>query len=261
MRYATLALVLLGAGAAPLEELNRAWNQAWLDKDAAAVERLMAPGYAYVAPGGQVLDREAVLAIVRSPAYRPARGTRTEVQLRSLGPDTATLVNRWQGSGTYEGRPYTDDHRCTMVCVRRGRAWQVAAEHCSAITPDEAAAEAGVRRAEARRVEALLKADVGALDPLLAPDLTYMHSSGVLDTKESFLSSLSSGTLKYLGLDESDLRVRVYGDLAVLTGRAAVRAARGNESVALSLALTGVYAKGGDGGWRLVAWQTTRLPQ
>jgi len=121
------------------------------------------------------------------------------------------------------------------------------------------AVEAAVRKLEAQRVEAALKGDVGALDRILSADLTYMHSSGVLDTKASFLSSLSSGKLKYKGFDESDLKVRVYGDAAVLTGKAAVRAQRGDEVVDLSLALTAVYAKGADGAWRLVAWQTTRL--
>ena len=106
-----------------------------------------------------------------------------------------------------------------------------------------------------------MKADTATLGGILSPDLTYMHSSGALDTKESFLSSLSSGKLKYNAIDESALRVRAYGDVAVVTGKAAVRAQRGDDQVALNLALTGVCAKAKDGVWRLVAWQTTRLPE
>ncbi len=52
-----------------LERLNDTWNKAWLEKDVATVEQLMASEYAYIAPNGQVLDRDAILQIIRSPSY------------------------------------------------------------------------------------------------------------------------------------------------------------------------------------------------
>ena len=61
-----------------LHGLSERWFQAWLEKDAATVERLMAEDYLYVGPSGLVLDRQAILAIVRSPSYRLDQGTRTE---------------------------------------------------------------------------------------------------------------------------------------------------------------------------------------
>ena len=39
-----------------LERLNQAWLEAWLAKDGAAIEAMMAPEYTYIAPNGQVLD-------------------------------------------------------------------------------------------------------------------------------------------------------------------------------------------------------------
>jgi hypothetical protein len=44
-----------------IEQLSKAWNTAWLENDAATVDRLMAPEYVYVAPNGQILDRAAIL--------------------------------------------------------------------------------------------------------------------------------------------------------------------------------------------------------
>ncbi len=117
-----------------LVQLNEGWNSAWLRKDAVTVEGLMTPDYVYVAPNGQALDRAAILAIIRSPTFRLEGGTRTEVRVTSLGQDSAVVMHRWQGVGTYEGKAFTDDHRCTMVCVRRGSKWQAAWEHCSLIT-------------------------------------------------------------------------------------------------------------------------------
>ena len=116
---------------AELERLNETWNRAWLDKDARTVEELMTEDYVYVAPNGQTLDRLAILSIIRSPGFRIHSGSRTEVSIRSLTPDTGVVLHRWQGEGTYAGKSFKDDHRCTMVCIRQGSEWRVALEHCS----------------------------------------------------------------------------------------------------------------------------------
>jgi uncharacterized protein (TIGR02246 family) len=117
-----------------IERLSGAWLEAWIAKDAPAIESLMAPEYTYVAPNGQVMDRERILAIVRAPSYRLDRATRSDVQVVRLG-DSAIGLSRMQSAGSYEGQPFTDDHRCSAVWVRRRDAWLLAWEHCSPIAP------------------------------------------------------------------------------------------------------------------------------
>ena len=53
-----------------LERVNDKWNDAWLTKDVGTVEAIAAEDYLYVGPQGQVLDRDAILEIIRSPSYR-----------------------------------------------------------------------------------------------------------------------------------------------------------------------------------------------
>jgi uncharacterized protein (TIGR02246 family) len=120
---------------AELERLNQMWEQAWLDKDVALVEKLMADEYVYIAPNGQMLDREAILKIIRSPSYHLDNGTRTEVIIKPVGEDVAVVVHRSQGEGRLEGKPFKDDHRCTMLCARRGGEWRVILEQCSPNNP------------------------------------------------------------------------------------------------------------------------------
>jgi hypothetical protein len=98
--------------------LSERWFQAWLGKDAATVERLAADDYLYVAPNGLTLDRQAILAIVRSPSYRLDHGTRTEVVVRALGHDAAVVRHHYQGAGSFEGASFTDDQRCVMAPVK-----------------------------------------------------------------------------------------------------------------------------------------------
>ena len=114
--------------------LNEEWNRAWLRKDLGAVEHLMAREYVYVAPNGRVLDRQTILSILGSPSYRLHAGSRSELTVRVLASGVALLTDRWQGEGTYEGRTFRDDHRCTSVLVRNDGRWQIVFEQCSPIT-------------------------------------------------------------------------------------------------------------------------------
>ena len=114
-----------------LQGPSERWFQAWLDKDAATVERLMAEDYLYIGPSGLVLDRQAILAIIRSPSYRLDHGTRTEVVIRALGPEAAVERHRYQGAGSFEGTAFTDDHRGVMVWERQAGEWRLVMEQCS----------------------------------------------------------------------------------------------------------------------------------
>jgi uncharacterized protein (TIGR02246 family) len=114
-----------------LEHLSERWFQAWLEKDAATVERLSAEDYVYVGPNGLIMDRQAILAVVRSPSYRLEQGSRTEVVVRALGQDAAVARHRYQGSGSFQGTSFTDDHRCVMVWEKRAGEWRLVMEQCS----------------------------------------------------------------------------------------------------------------------------------
>jgi hypothetical protein len=101
-----------------LRELRARWFRAWLDKDAATVEPLMATDFLYVASVGLVLDRPPVLATIRPQlptglrhAYR-GRGP-------DDGPDAAVVRHRDQRTGSFEGTLFTGDHRCVMVWEKR----------------------------------------------------------------------------------------------------------------------------------------------
>lgn len=114
-----------------LHDVSARWFQAWLEKDAATVERLAADDYVYVAPNGLTLNRQAILAIIRSPSYRLDHGTRTEVVVRALGHEAAVVRHRYQGTGSFEGTSFTDDQRCVMVWENHAGEWRLVMEQCS----------------------------------------------------------------------------------------------------------------------------------
>jgi uncharacterized protein (TIGR02246 family) len=114
-----------------LLDLSERWFEAWLRKDAATVQRLMADDYVYIGPTGFVMDRQAILAVIRNPTYRLDRGTRSEIIVRPLGPHAAIVRHRYQGAGSFEGKSFTDDQRCVMVWEKHAGEWRLVMDQCS----------------------------------------------------------------------------------------------------------------------------------
>jgi uncharacterized protein (TIGR02246 family) len=114
-----------------LHDLSERWFAAWLAKDAHTVDRLAAADYVYVSPSGLVLDREAILAVIRAPSYRLDRATRSEIVVRALGDDAGVVRHRYQGAGSYEGTSFTDDQRCVMVWENQAGQWRLVMDQCS----------------------------------------------------------------------------------------------------------------------------------
>lgn len=120
--------------------------------------------------------------------------------------------------------------------------------------------ERQVLDAERRRIAAMVQGDTDTLNAVLANELTYTHTTGRTDTKSDFITALTEGRLKYESLDTEELRVRVYGQTGVLTGRAKVRVGSRGPAVSFRMKYTGVYVRR-DGRWQLAAYQATRLPE
>ena len=95
------------------------------------IERLAANDYIYVSPNGSVLDRQAILAIIRSPSYRLNQGGRTEIVVRTLGPDAAVVRHHYEGAGTFESAEFIDDQRCVMVWEKQAGQWRLVMEQCA----------------------------------------------------------------------------------------------------------------------------------
>jgi ketosteroid isomerase-like protein len=112
---------------------------------------------------------------------------------------------------------------------------------------------------EDERFAAMLARDFPRLQLLVHEDLMYTHSSGVVDGKASWLDSMKSGRVKYKKADCSERKVQLYGDTALITGRAQIEAEIGGEAKTLRLRFLNAWTKS-PRGWQFVAWQSTPLP-
>ena len=121
--------------------------------------------------------------------------------------------------------------------------------------------EQQVLQAEKDRFAAMIKGDRPALEKLLADDLTYTHSSALFETKEQFIKSVTSGNIDYVSIvpSESDWKVRVNGNTAIVNGVAAVNVIDTGKDLKIKIRYTTILTNRG-GSWQLQAWQATRFP-
>jgi hypothetical protein len=76
---------------------------------------------------------------------------------------------------------------------------------------------------EKRRFEAMTRRDTALLSTLLGDSLIFIHSSGVIDNKISFLKDLSSGHVTYLFIYPEKVTAMVDGNYGWIYGRANIR--------------------------------------
>ncbi|MFN0089343.1 MAG: nuclear transport factor 2 family protein [Acidimicrobiales bacterium] len=112
---------------------------------------------------------------------------------------------------------------------------------------------------EAERFQAMIDKNVKRLGELLADDLVYTHSNASIDTKDSYLEAIASGKFDYRAAERSEEAVRVYGDTALVTGRAALTLGVAPKARSLDLRYLDVWVRAGEA-WRMVAWQSTVVP-
>jgi ketosteroid isomerase-like protein len=110
-----------------------------------------------------------------------------------------------------------------------------------------------------KRMTAMAQKDYASLNDLLADDLVYTHSSARLDTKQSLIGNMQSGSTVYTAVVPSDVKAQDLGDTVVLTGSCRISVNAGGRPNNFGVRFTDVYAKRGDR-WQMVTWQSTRLP-
>lgn len=107
------------------------------------------------------------------------------------------------------------------------------------------------------------KNDVAAHERFWADDLIYTRSAGVRMGKAEILENARSGPTATAEdpttYSAEDIRIQQYGDAAVLAFRLVGVTGSGEKAEVVHYLNTGTLIKR-EGEWRVVAWQSTRVP-
>ena len=112
-----------------------------------------------------------------------------------------------------------------------------------------------VRDAANGWTQAAVKQDAAGLERYMAADLQYAHAGGQTQTKEQYIAAVTKGPAHYESFTFSDLKIKLYGKAAVLTGFVDVKMV-GQDS--FRVRTLQVYTEN-DGQWQMSAHQSTRL--
>jgi hypothetical protein len=128
----------------------------------------------------------------------------------------------------------------------------------------ESAAARDVRQlwdAERTWVRSLETADAALLGRLVDSEFSFIGPDGEYEDRETYLSGyrqLAERHIQVQKIELGDVKFRLLGDTAVVTGRVQARVKMGETPILEDVRFTRVYQRRGER-WRMVAGQGTRL--
>jgi ketosteroid isomerase-like protein len=119
--------------------------------------------------------------------------------------------------------------------------------------------EESLKEAELNRFKVMVVKDIPGLQAVLHKDLVYFHSSGMQDSKDTYIASIASGKSSYVTITPEEMQQRVYGKTGINTGIVNIlqQAADGTQTT-VRLRFTDVFVYA-DRRWQMVSWQSTKL--
>jgi ketosteroid isomerase-like protein len=124
--------------------------------------------------------------------------------------------------------------------------------------PKGQTAEQELLKLEQEWTNADLKDDWATMDRILADDYVLTDRDGFVSTKAQVLAYMKSGEGKILTLAIDDMKVRVYGDAAVVTLRATIKETYKGEEISDVVRITNTWIKKA-GRWQCVATHGSRI--
>lgn len=119
--------------------------------------------------------------------------------------------------------------------------------------------ETAVAEAVKRLNHAMIDANQIALDELTSNNLSYGHSSGLVEDKSTYVTSIVDGTFGFTSIDLTDQTVAVNGDVAIVRHKfQAATDDKGKQPGTVKLAVMQVWKKQ-KGKWLLLARQATKI--
>lgn len=106
--------------------------------------------------------------------------------------------------------------------------------------------------------QAMIDADKKELEDLTAPELSYGHSSGLVEDRTAFVENIVSGKSDFVTITLSEQTVKIVGNTAIVRHKFAADTNNGGTPGKINLTVLLVWQKQKNQ-WKLLARQTARL--
>ena len=128
----------------------------------------------------------------------------------------------------------------------------------AAATGSSASAEQSVAAAAEKLRVAMIDPTPAALTALVADDLSYGHSGGRVDTKDSFIGDLIAGKSDFVTIVITDQTIKVVGNTAIVRHALTADTNDSGKPGKVQIKILGVWQQQG-GQWKLLARQAVRV--
>jgi len=105
---------------------------------------------------------------------------------------------------------------------------------------------------------AIVKADITFLEQILDQDYTHCRPRGHVENRAQYLENRKTGNVDFDSLVADDIKVRVYGDAAIVTYRSTAKGKDQNGAIDEQRRWTRAFVRH-DGRWKLVHSQGTTI--
>jgi len=119
--------------------------------------------------------------------------------------------------------------------------------------------ENAVLQTERELCAAYLKGDADAIAQGVMEDYTLTNSTGKITMRADDINEAKKNDPKYEVFENYDMKVRVHGDTAIVTGRTHTKGISGGKAFDSQFQFTDTFVKDG-GRWRLLAGHVSKLP-
>ena len=252
----SLALAQGGKDEQELIKLDKDWSAAIERGDRDALNRLIADDF--TADGGtenktQYIERtlKNAKADVASGDLKNYAVTPSAYSVKFKGGEMAVMTHVNKETGSYKGQSFTDYRKSLHVWMKRGGRWQVVASEGAPFTEEEVLLQLENDWGMAARNK-----DKAWFERTFAEEYTSIGSSGKMRNKTEDIAEIMSSSDTLTTDEASDMKARVYGDAAVVTGRLHMVGKDKDGSFDRNYYWTDTFVKR-DGRWQVVASQST----
>jgi hypothetical protein len=98
-----------------------------------------------------------------------------------------------------------------------------------------------------------------ALEEICAEELSYGHSSGLVQDKRNFINDVVNSSFNFISIDKEDQTIQLTGNIAFVRHMFLGKAINNKDSVDVRIGNTQVYRFDEDGQWRLLFRQAYKL--
>jgi hypothetical protein len=246
-------------------QIHAGLDQAFIKKDMAYFEGVLAPDYVYSDPQGKMFDRAGNLEQLKTEwanaNYKMLSAGTESPKVKIMG-NTALITADWtfvsQGLAP-EAEPHHDRGRYTGVYEKRDGKWLLIAEHFSEAAHDRKLMEQQVMKAGQSYGTLHKNRDKAGFERLFADEYMYTNESGLTRNKAEDIAHMTSPDMVIESTEISDQKVRVIGNgAAVETGTYKAKGSNKGKAFEESGRYTTTWVWRG-GRWQIVADHTSAI--